>query len=109
MENEKEQNEIWILSPDLTLDDDESVRGTDLEESVIKRLNPEKFKKGIESFTSMIGESIDSFGGKLENFQLDEITVKIDITAEGQVLFLGTGGKASGTGGIQLKFNRISK
>lgn len=38
--------------------------------------------------------------------QLDEVELKVEINAEGQLSLVGNGGKLSNTGGISLKFSR---
>jgi hypothetical protein len=40
--------------------------------------------------------------------QLDEITLTVEISSEGEVKLFGTGGKAGGKGAIELKFKRLS-
>lgn len=38
--------------------------------------------------------------------QLDEVELKVEINAEGQLSLVGNGGKLGNTGGITLKFSR---
>lgn len=38
--------------------------------------------------------------------QLDEVELKVEINAEGQLSLVGNGGKLGNTGGMTLKFNR---
>ena len=38
--------------------------------------------------------------------QLEEVELKVEINAEGQLSLVGNGGKLSNTGGISLKFTR---
>ncbi len=40
---------------------------------------------------------------------LDQIELGIEISSEGQISILGTGGKAGGRGAIKLNFKRVAK
>jgi hypothetical protein len=66
-----------------------------------------KLKQQIGSLIGVLSEVFDQAEQK-ENarISLDEIELTVEITTEGQLGILGSGGKAGGKGGITLKFKR---
>lgn len=61
-------------------------------------------KNNLNELVSNIGTAFEGLNDKLNSYKLDEINLKIEISATGQVAILGSGVSATGTGGIELKF-----
>ena len=69
------------------------------------QISAEDLKREIGNLMAVVGEVFDheqpEAGLSLENIELS-----IEISSEGQISILGSGGKISGTGGIKLTFTR---
>lgn len=61
--------------------------------------------EGLADFANRIDSILDGVKLASKEFYLDEIEVKVDITASGKVWLIGTV-EAGATGGISMKFKR---
>ena len=64
-----------------------------------------ELKRQIGTLTSVV---TDGFGQTRAEtgLSLEEVELSIEVSSEGQVSILGTGGKLDGKGGIKLSFRR---
>jgi hypothetical protein len=62
-------------------------------------------KANMGEFLDVVEEAFDQ-AEKSRRMQLEELELAIEISGEGQVSLLGTGGKAGAKGAIKLKFKR---
>lgn len=67
----------------------------------------EKLAEHLKSFGSQFGKALEAVDELTGRYQLDEVTVSLEITAEGQVAILGSGVTAGGTAGLELTFKRV--
>ncbi len=54
---------------------------------------------------AVVGDVFDQARAET-GLSLEEVELSIEISSEGQISILGSGGKISGTGGIKLSFKR---
>jgi hypothetical protein len=73
------------------------------------KVRVEKLEQEMTSFLQVVGRLFNraeqQAHGK-SGMQLDEIELSVEISGEGEVKLVGTGGKAAGKGAIKLKFKR---
>ncbi len=62
-------------------------------------------KRQIGELVSVVGDVFDQTRAE-SRVQLEVVELSIEISSEGQVSILGTGGKIAGRGGIKLTFKR---
>jgi hypothetical protein len=74
---------------------------------VSRTLDAEVLKKNLDAFMKTMGEVIDKVQGQFQNYQLDTIKLKADLSASGSVSLLGSGGKLEGSGGLEFTFKRL--
>ena len=74
------------------------------------RVRAEDLKHEMSAFLEVVEEAFDQTQVQAENkkapMRLDEIELSVEISGEGKISLLGTGGKAGGKGAIKLKFKR---
>lgn len=73
------------------------------------RINASQLETKMSEFLQVVGRifsNIDRNANLGSGYQLDEIELSVEITAEGEVKLIGTGGKAGAKGAITLKFKR---
>jgi len=77
-------------------------------ESVLQyvQVPPEYLQAQVNGFLGKLQGILGSLPQKVGGFALEEIELSAEITAEGEVAFLGTGGKLGGTGGLTFTFKR---
>lgn len=70
----------------------------------VGEIDPEVIKEQLNSIGQTLASSLDNIETGLKNYELSELTVKLEVSASGKVAILGNGVSSSGTGGIELKF-----
>jgi len=83
------------------------VSGEELKES---RVKAETLAAQMSQFVKVVSKVFTSVEQQVEPkacLQLDEITLTVEISGEGEIKLLGTGGKLGGKGAIELKFKRV--
>jgi hypothetical protein len=79
------------------------------------RMGPFLSKVSAESLRSSFKELVDALGSTLTmpdaigSFQVDALDIELELTAEGQIGLLGTGGKLGGKGSLTLKLKRLEQ
>lgn len=113
MEQQQDQP-IWLLTDvELPVVDEGSKFGgshrntENLTERVLVSLDLPVLRDQLTQFV----QQINSVFGQLDNehdgnFHLDEIEMSVKITAEGQIVLFGSGGKVGGEGGLTLRLIR---
>lgn len=70
-----------------------------------------KLQSEMKEFLKIVGQLFEQAEQPapkgVANIQLDQIELSVEISAEGQVLLIGSGAKASGKGAIKLMFKRM--
>ncbi|NES22814.1 MAG: hypothetical protein F6K41_28810 [Symploca sp. SIO3E6] len=115
---------IWIVTADtpLTSKDGGEKAGNDsgnpFDESPVPtkrgtrgaRLSVRKLEAEMSKFLGVVGGLFNRAQKQVNQqsgLKLDEIELSVEISGEGEVKLLGTGGKAGTKGAITLKFKRV--
>lgn len=69
------------------------------------QISAEDLKQQISHLTGVIGEVFDQCSNE-SALRLDQVELSIEVSSEGQISILGSGGKLEGKGGIKLSFKR---
>jgi hypothetical protein len=86
-----------------------TVSGEELKES---RVKAETLAAQMSQFVKVVSKVFATVQRQVEpqaGLQLDEITLSVEISGEGEIKLLGTGGKLGGKGAIELKFKRVEQ
>lgn len=67
---------------------------------------PERLAVEVKDFLGKLEGILGGLPQKVGEFALEELELSAEITAEGEVAFLGTGAKLGGTGGLKFTFKR---
>jgi hypothetical protein len=69
------------------------------------QVDVEDLKREIGSLLAVVGTVFDQARSET-GLSLEEVELSIEVSSEGQISILGSGGKIGGTGGIKLSFKR---
>jgi hypothetical protein len=69
------------------------------------QVNAEDLKREIGNLLSVVGDVFDQARTET-GLSLEEVELSIEVSSEGQISILGSGGKIGGSGGIKLSFKR---
>jgi hypothetical protein len=69
------------------------------------QISAEDLKREIGNLLAVVGDVFDQARSET-GLSLEEVELSIEVSSEGQISILGSGGKISGTGGIKLSFKR---
>jgi cytoskeletal protein RodZ len=69
------------------------------------QVNVEDLKREIGNLLGVVGDVFDQARNET-GMSLEEVELSIEVSSEGQISILGSGGKISGSGGIKLSFKR---
>jgi hypothetical protein len=103
---------IWIVTEDANQvsDTQRSYRESVQERGV--KVSVSELEKKMSSFLRSINRLFHQAEQQTTDsskIQLDEIELSVEISGEGEVKLIGTGGKAGGKGAIKLKFKRLER
>ena len=65
----------------------------------------EDLKREIGNLIAVVGDVFDQAPGET-GLSLQEVELSIEVSSEGKISILGSGGKIGGSGGIKLQFKR---
>jgi hypothetical protein len=101
---------IWIVT-------DDTAQGDDAQRSYREIAQEKNIKVSVselEQKMSQFLQSVNRLFGQAEQqmtqhsgIQLDEIQLSIEISGEGEIKLIGTGGKVGGKAAITLRFKRL--
>jgi hypothetical protein len=63
--------------------------------------------KRLGDFLAGMSGVVDGLPETMGGFEVDSITLAVEVTAKGQVSLLGTGGELAGTGGLTFELKRV--
>ena len=69
------------------------------------QISADELKRQVGNLLAIVGDVFDQSRAETGLF-LDEVELSIEISSEGQISILGSGGKLEGKGGIKLSFKR---
>lgn len=69
------------------------------------QISAEDLKEQISHLTAVLSDVFDQASHETA-LRLDEVELSIEVSSEGQISILGSGGKLEGRGGIKLSFKR---
>jgi NTP pyrophosphatase (non-canonical NTP hydrolase) len=69
------------------------------------QVNVEDLKREIGNLLGVVGDVFDQARNET-GLSLEEVELSIEVSSEGQISILGSGGKIGGSGGIKLSFKR---
>jgi len=69
------------------------------------QISAEELKRQIGNLLAVVSDVFDQSRGET-GIELDGVELSIEISSEGQISILGSGGKLEGKGGIKLSFKR---
>ena len=69
------------------------------------RISADELKRQIGNLLAVVGDVFDQSRAET-GIVLDGVELSIEISSEGQISILGSGGKMEGKGGIKLSFKR---
>lgn len=69
------------------------------------QVDVEDLKREIGNLLAVVGTVFDQ-ARNAAGLSLEEVELSIEVSSEGQISILGSGGKISGSGGIRLSFKR---
>lgn len=87
-------------------DDDEQVKGLFSSKSsvvALRNIPTDRLKENLTNVCQSLGEALHDVK-KVGNFRLKEVTIQVEVTAEGGVELIGTA-KVGGKGAITLTFS----
>jgi hypothetical protein len=70
-------------------------------------LNPAVLKTEMRGLLQVVSDVFDQ-ANQQTGLQLEEVELSVELSAEGQVSIMGSGGKLADKGGIKLKFKRAT-
>lgn len=76
---------------------------------VLKELGVKQLSSNLQGFLSQLDKVLNNLNDRVGNFEVDEMEVYAEISAEGKVSLMGTGVQAGTTGGVKLILRRSSK
>jgi hypothetical protein len=71
------------------------------------QISADELKQQIGNLLTVVGDVFDQAGAQT-GMALEGVELSIEISSEGQISILGSGGKLEGKGGIKLSFKRSS-
>ncbi|NEP59806.1 MAG: hypothetical protein F6K31_22835 [Symploca sp. SIO2G7] len=116
--SEADNETIWIITVETPQVEEEngSRSGGSWRKPSTKNPVTKATKVSVQKVEAELSKFLQVIGGLLSRAQrqvppesglrLDEIELSVEVNGEGEVKFLGTGGKVGSKGGITLKFKR---
>ncbi len=95
---DQKPNTLWVATSESV-----EMRGDQFQE-----LDVDQFAVNVNVFLAQMGTVLQKAPEKMGKFQFVEFEVSAEISAEGQVILMGAGGKVGATGGIKFVFRKAS-
>lgn len=69
----------------------------------------ELLRQRIEKFLRQMQGIFENVPNTMGEFELDKVTLSVEVSAKGRVSLLGNGGEAGGSGGLTFELSRSGK
>lgn len=102
---------IWIVTSDTVSSVEPQRRNRDGSKEESIKVSVSELEHKMSHFLQSVGRIFQQAEHQVASslpMQLDEIELSVEISGEGEIKLMGTGGKAGGKGAITLKFKRLS-
>jgi hypothetical protein len=102
---------IWVVTGDTDLSTEPQRRSRDISKEQSIKASVSELEQKMSHFLRAVGRIFQQAEQQTPDsscMQLDEIELSVEISGEGEIKLMGTGGKAGGKGAITLKFKRIN-
>ncbi|MEL7377439.1 MAG: hypothetical protein AAFN65_10800 [Bacteroidota bacterium] len=76
------------------------------DESTITELKVQELSGNLKTFLSNLDKVMAQMNTKVGGFEVDEMEIYVEISAEGKISLLGTGVQSSAMGGVKLILRR---
>lgn len=103
---------IWIVTDDVVPPSDAQRSYRDVIQERGVKVPVSELEQKMSRFlrsVSVIFTQAEQQAVQDSNIELEEIELSVEISSEGEIKLMGTGGKASGKGAIVLRFKRSKK
>jgi hypothetical protein len=101
---------IWIVTDDTTQSSDSQRSYREVAQERGVKISVIDLEQKMSHFLQAVGRifrQAEQQSIYTDGVQLNEIELSVEISGEGEVKLMGTGGKAGGKGSITLKFKRL--
>ena len=102
---------IWVVTGDTDLRTEPQRRYRDASKEQSIKVSVSELEQKMSHFLQSVGRifhQAEQQATYSSRMQLDEIELSVEISGEGEIKLMGTGGKAGGKGAITLKFKRLN-
>jgi uncharacterized membrane protein YheB (UPF0754 family) len=100
---------IWVITEDSGSNSDSTRGYREVLQGEAVKISVDEMEQKMSHFlrsVSRIFQYADQCKAQFSDIALDEIELSIEISGEGEIKLLGSGGKTGGKGAIKLKFKR---
>ena len=101
---------IWIVTDDTIQESDTQRSYREISQAKGIKISVNSLEQKMSQFLQSVNRLFHQAEQQTTHssgIQLDEIQLSIEISGEGEIKLIGSGGKAGGKGAIVLKFKRI--
>ena len=101
---------IWIVTDDTTQASDNQRSYKEVAQERGVKVSVIELEQKMSHFLQAVGRIFRQAEQQsicTDGMQLNEIELSVEISGEGEIKLMGTGGKAGGKGSITLKFKRL--
>lgn len=81
-------------------------RGSNRNDFIESKITTEELEKNLLGFCNSFSSIVDKVDSQTNDFEISEITVKLQVGAKGKIGFLGIGSELSGQTGLDVKFKK---
>ena len=85
-----------------------NLRADESRTPVLKDIGVQQFSRNLKQFLGQLDQVLASLNDKVGGFEIDELEVYAEVSAEGKVSLMGTGVQTGATGGLKLILRRPS-
>ena len=71
-----------------------------------KEVPVDSLRNSLADYLAKMEDALNGVPASLSGYQVDEITLSLEVSATGKVSMLGTGAEVTGTGGLTLTLKR---